>query len=532
LASAGAAAALLPPAPALTQQPPAPPGSPPPPPQGADVPAWPPSAPLGPPEPFSFERLIEQARALAREPFAPGPQAAEWLARLTPEQQRAVRVRPERAVQLGPTPFQLRPVHLGGFHREPVRVHLVQGGTARELLYDPAMFELGDVRPPEPPDATAGFAGLRIFFPLNPGGAYEEVLAFLGASYFRAVGQGTRFGVSARGLALETGLGKPEEFPVFTRFWVFLPPGQLDPLTVCALLEGPSVAGAYRFVVAPREATAAQVDASLFFRGDVEQAGVAPLTSMFFFAPNDRVGVDDHRHRVHTSDGLSVWRGGGEVLWRPLVAPAEPRVSVFGDENPRGFGLLQRERDLALYGDVEARFDLRPNLWVEPKGAWGRGSVRLIEVPTRDETRDNIVAFWTPEEPVRAGAELRLAYGLSWSLAPPLQTGLAPVLGTSIGQGGRPGDPERPPDVRRVAIDFAQPFGEGGAGAPAPEVALDCGAEGGCTPPVLLPNPATGGWRVMFDARLRGGEAVELRCLLTQGGRPVSETWLYRLDRS
>jgi glucans biosynthesis protein len=484
---------------------------------------------LGEPQPFSFERLIEEARALAAQPWAPPPQAPDWLGQLTLEQQRAIRVLPERAVQLGPTPFQLRPVHLGSFFREQVRIHLVQGGSASELRYDPAMFDLGGVQPPEPLPAETGFAGFRIFYPLGTSGSLDELLVFQGASYFRAVGRGTRYGISARGLALETGLGKPEEFPSFTQFWIVQPADQFDPLTICALLRSRSVTGAYRFVVVPRESTAMQVDASLFFRSDVEQVGIAPLTSMFYFGPNDRIGIDDYRGRVHNSGGLSMWRGGGEVLWRPLVDPATLRVSVFEDENPRGFGLLQRERDLADFGDLDARFDLRPNLWVEPKGAWGKGSVRVIEIPTGDEVHDNIVAFWTPAEPVRAGSELRLAYSLVFSLDPPLQTGLVPVINTAVGRGGRAGDPDRPPELRRVALDFAPLAGQG-PGTPAPEVNLAC-ANAECTQPILQPNPGTGGWRVLFDSRLGGG-AVELRCFLTQGGRPVSETWLYRLDNN
>lgn len=486
--------------------------------------------PLGPPEAFSFERLVEQARELAGQPFEPRPQGPAWLAEIPSEAQRAIRVRPERAVRLGAAPFQLRPVHLGAYHREPVRIHVVQDATARELLYDPAMFDLGGVEVAEPLGPETGFAGFRIFHPLEPGGAFDELLVFLGASYFRAVARGTRYGVSARGLALETGLGRPEEFPAFTKFWLFESGDPMGPLTICALLESRSVAGACRFVVTPRDTSAMQVDASLFFRADVQQVGIAPVNSMFSFGPNDRAGVDDHRGRVHNSGGLSVYRATGEVLWRPLVNPGELRVGAFGEENPRGFGLLQRDRDLADYRDLDARFDQRPNLWVEPRGAWGKGSVRLIEIPTPDETHDNIVAFWTPEDPVRAGSELRLSYGLTWSLASPLGTGLAPVLSTAVGRGGRPGDPDRPANLRRVAIDFGPGSGQA-PGTPAPEVALDC-RDAECGPAVLQPNPATGGWRVLFDARTSGGNAAELRCFLTQGGRAISETWLYRLDRS
>jgi glucans biosynthesis protein len=487
-----------------------------------------PAVPLGPPQPFSFERLVVQAKDMAQRPFERRPNAPQWLADLSPQQHRELRYRPEAAIALGASAYSLRLVHLGSYHRQPVRVHLVEDGSAREVLYDPAMFDFGAFRPPETLSPETGFAGFSVYHLFAAGEAPRELLTFLGASYFRAVGRAARFGISARGLALETGLGKPEEFPAFTAFWVFRPAEPRDPLQICALLDSPSVAGAYRFDVAPREGTTVGVDASLFFRADITQVGLAPLTSMYFFGPNDRANVDDYRAEVHDSDGLAIWRANGEALWRPLVNPTELRISVFSDENPRGFGLLQRERSFPAYGDLEARFDQRSNLWVEPKGAWGKGSVRLIEIPILDETHDNIVAFWTPEEPVNAGRELRVAYSLLWSLQSPLETGLMMVQATRIGRGGEPGG-DRPADLRRVVVEFGPPTAALPAGT-LPEVAIEC-HNGECFAPVLKQLEPTGGWQVAFDVR-PGDGAVELRCHLTQGGKPVSETWLYRLDNS
>lgn len=488
-----------------------------------------PAAPLGEPQPFSFERLVVQARELAQRRWEPRPTTAQWAVDLTPQQHRALRYRPEAAIPLGASAYSLQLVHLGALYRNPVRIHLVEEGNARELLYDPATFDFGDIKPPTPLPPDAGFAGFHIHHLFNSGEAPRELVTFLGASYFRAAGRSSRFGISARGLALDTGLGKPEEFPAFTSFWILRPREPRDPLQICALLDSPSVAGAYRFDIAPREGTTVAVDASLFFRADVSQVGLAPLTSMFFFGANDRAGIDDARVQVHDSDGLAIWRANGEFLWRPLVNPGELRIGVFSEENPRGFGLLQRERDFAAYGDLQARFDQRPNLWVEPKGAWGKGSVRVIEIPIRDESHDNIVAFWTPEEQVLAGRELRVAYSLLWSLAPPLETGLMPVLATRVGQGGEPGG-ERPGDLRRVVIEFGSPGPALPEDAAMPEVVLECN-NGGCSPAQLRPNDSSGGWQVTFDATLGDG-AVELRCFLAQAGRPVSETWLYRLDNS
>ena len=486
------------------------------------------SVEFGPPEPFSFERLIVQAKEMAQRSFEPRPATAQWLSDLSLEQYRAIRYRPERAIALAASPFSLQPFHLGTYHRFPVRVHVVEGGQAREILYDPASFDFGEVEIADGLSKDTGFAGFRVHYLFEEGGVPQELLTFLGASYFRAVARDTRFGISARGLALETGLGKPEEFPAFTRFWVFTPSDPRDPLQICALLDSPSVAGAYRFDVAPRDGTMVAVDSSLFFRADVSQVGIAPLTSMYFFGANDRVGVDDYRGEVHDSDGLSIWRATGEALWRPLVNPATLRVSVFADENPRGFGLLQRARAYQSYGDLDARFDRRPNLWVEPKGAWGPGSVRLIEIPIQDETHDNIVAFWTPQEPVNAGHELRVAYSLLWSLQPPLETGLMPVLSTHVGLGGEPGG-DRPADLRQVAIEFATPGAAGPSGV-LPQAVLEC-HNGECSAAIVRANEVTGGYQVTFDVRL-GGNPVELRCFLAQDGKPVSETWLYRLDNA
>ena len=491
-------------------------------PSGAAAVEW------GAAEPFSFERLIVQAKEMAQRAYEPRPAAAQWLSDLSPEQYREIRYRPANSLPLADSPFSLQLFHLGSYHRFPVRVYVVEAGQAREILYDQSSFDFGQVQIAEPLAKDAGFAGFRVHYLFEDGGVPQELLTFLGASYFRAVARDTRFGISARGLALETGLGKPEEFPAFTHFWVLRPSNPRDPLQICALLDSPSVAGAYRFDVAPRDGTLVAVDSSLFFRADISQVGIAPLTSMYFFGANDRVGVDDYRGEVHDSDGLSIWRATGEALWRPLVNPTELRVSVFADENPRGFGLLQRGRSYQAYGDLDARFDQRPNLWVEPKGAWGAGSVRLIEIPIQDETHDNIVAFWTPQEPVNAGHELRVAYSLLWSLQPPLETGLMAVLSTHVGLGGEPGA-DRPADLRKVAIEFAAP-GSGTASGALPQAVVEC-HNGECSPALVRANEVTGGYQVTFDVRL-GGNPVELRCFLSLDDKPISETWLYRLDNT
>ncbi len=480
-------------------------------------------------QPFSFERLIERTKQLAGQPYVAPPSLPDWLSAIPYEVWRTITFKPEQAVWADSPSYQLQFFFPGSFYKFPVRIYVVDGGTAREVRFSPDMFDLSPLKNRQDFPQNLGFAGFSVHYPLDKPNVFQELLAFLGASYFRAVGRGTRYGLSARGLALNTGLGKPEEFPIFREFWVQRPSQPFDPLTVHALLDSPSVAGAFRFDVVAREHTRIDIDCNLFFRAAVDQVGLAPLTSMFSFGPNDRRQTEDYRNAVHNSDGLAIWTGSGDVLWRPVVNPSELRISVFGDESLRGFGLLQRERQFAAYEDLDARFELRPNLWVEPRGTWGKGSVRLIEIPTPDETHDNIVAFWTPDAKVDAASELRVAYGLIWSLAGPLDTGLARVVDTRIGTpDGHPGNENGP---RLIVIDFERPSGDRPRDTGTVEPSVSTG-NSKVDRIVLNENPMIDGWRVSFVVQPATDGPVELRCYLKIGDRRISETWLYRLDQS
>jgi glucans biosynthesis protein len=484
---------------------------------------------LGDAQPFSFERLIERTKQLAGQAYVAPPTVPDWLTAIPYDQWREITFRPEQAVWADSPSYRLQFFFPGSFYKNPVRVYVVDGGTAREVRFSPSMFDLGVLKKQQAFPDNLGFAGFSVHYPLEQPTIFQELLAFLGASYFRAIGRGTRYGLSARGLALNTGLGKPEEFPLFREFWVQRPSQPTDPLTIYALLDSPSVAGAFRFDIVAREHTRFDIDCNLFFRAAVDQVGLAPLTSMFSFGPNDRRGVEDYRNAVHNSDGLAMWTSSGDVLWRPVVNPSELRLSVIGDENPRGFGLLQRERQFAAYEDLEARYDLRPNLWVEPRGTWGKGSVRLIEIPTPDETHDNIVAFWTPDAKVDAASELRVAYGLIWSLGGPLDTGLAKVQDTRIGAPDGHVGPENGP--RLIVIDFERPSGDRPRDTGTVEPSVSAG-NSKVDQIVIMDDPLIDGWRVSFVVQPATDGAVELRCYLKVGDRRISEIWLYRLDKS
>ncbi|MCS6780612.1 MAG: glucan biosynthesis protein [Geminicoccaceae bacterium] len=474
------------------------------------------------PQPFSFERLIERTRELAARPYQPTREIADWQAALAPEAWRKIHLKPERTIWGDSPAYRVRPYPCGWVHRQPVQLHLVEDGYATPWNAAPELFELGELGARVALPDDLGVAGFTVQFPLLAADQFDQLLTFLGASYFRAVGRGTVPGAGARGLTLDTGLGRPEEFPAFREFYLVRPQQPFDPLTLYALLDSPRVAGAYRFEVVVREQTRIDVDVNLFFRAPVEQVGVAPLNAMFQFGAHDRSGVDDLRPAAHDVEGLAMWTAAGELLWRPVANPSELRLSVLVDENPRGFGLLQRTREFRAFEDIDARFESKPNLWVVPRGTWGKGSVRLIEVPSQDERRDNIVAFWTPAAPVTAGQELRFAYGLLWSLGSPIEPSVGRTRTTRIGTA--PGG-----SGRRIVIDFERP-----QGAPAAaELNARVGAANAKLGPVSLrDHPHAPAWRVSFDVEPTGAGPVEMRCLLLAGDRPVSETWIYRLDKS
>ncbi|HYJ99891.1 MAG TPA: glucan biosynthesis protein D, partial [Burkholderiaceae bacterium] len=453
---------------------------------------------LGSPQPFDYAVLKGRARALAGRAYQvpPGTLPTEVKA-LDYDQHQSISYRAEHALWAdGRGRFRAKFFHLGMFANTPVRMHELADGLAQELAYDPEMFDYGKSglqasRMPR----DLGFAGFRINFHSD---WKHDVAAFQGASYFRAVGGERQYGLSARGLAIDS--GGNEEFPTFTEFWLQRPALDASTLTVYALMDSPSVAGAYRFDILPAERLMIDVDAALYPRKDLERAGIAALTSMFQCGENDRRMANDWRPEIHDSDGLAMWSGGGEWLWRPLVNPQHIRFSAFGDDNPRGFGLLQRDREFSHYQDDGAFYDRRPSLWVEPKSNWGKGSVQLVELPTDDETNDNIVAFWTPDAKPRAGEELLFSYRLHWGARPPVQPPAARVAATRTGIGGIVGQ-KRKYASWRFTIDF-----EGGdlslVGDESQMVPMITPSRGVVELTSARPLKSIQGYRAMFDLRL------------------------------
>lgn len=462
-----------------------------------------------------FGTVMDEAETLSRTPYEPHRiEFPETLADLDYDQYRTIRFREESALWRGEDRgFTIDLFHPGFFFRTPVEIYVVADGRTERVAFSGDMFDYTPPLVPPPSDHPLEFSGFRLRYPINRPGVMDEFIVFQGASYFRAVARGQRYGLSARGLALYTAEPQGEEFPDFVKFWLIRPQPGATSLVVLALLDSPSVAGAYRFTIRPGEATVTDVEMVLYPRVPLDGAGLAPLTSMYLFGPADGARRDDFRDAVHDSSGLQIVNGAGEQLWRPLANPARLQVSAFVDRNPRGFGLVQRTRRFIDFHDLEARYDLRPSAWVEPIGDWGAGAVNLIEIPTTSETNDNIVAYWRPAEPVPAGGPFALTYRLTW-------TGLIQEA-ASIGRvtdtrSGTSFDGQR----RLFIVEFT-----GIAGEPVIDVSASAGT---LTNVVGRPNPLTEAYRVSFELDTGDATLIELRLILLRDGAPVSETWLYR----
>ncbi len=471
------------------------------------------------PEPFDGMAVRRLARDLASKPYkAPENRLPDAIAKLTYDQYRDIRFDPKRALwrerKLG---FEVQLLHRGFLYNDGVDLFEVVGGVATPIAYNQDMFNFGAMTPP--PLGAIGFAGFRIHAPINRPDYFDEVCVFLGASYFRAVAKGQEYGLSARGLSIKTAEPSGEEFPAFRSFWLERPQPGSGVVVLHALLDSESAAAAYRFTIRPGDETVIDVESVIYPRVEIAQVGIATMTSMFFFDPSNRAGIDDFRPAVHDSNGLQLVTGPGETLWRQLANPRDLQISVFADSHPRGFGLIQRERSAAGYQDFEAHYEKRPSLWVEPIGDVGDGGVYLVEIPSKDEIHDNVVAFWRPGRKLAAKAEHNFTYRLHWCNEMPLSPDMAQIVRTSAGAHGG--------DTRLFVLDI-------GGGklktlpadmAPTLEVSGD---HGKILHVNVQPNPLTGGWRASFELQPDGAKMVELRARLMSANAPLSETWVYR----
>jgi periplasmic glucans biosynthesis protein len=469
--------------------------------------------------PFSVDWLVSEAKRLAAEAFQERPAVPQPWQDMTYVQYRSIWFNSNRALWQGSDkPVRVDFFHPGAYFPRPVEINIVSEGMARRVRFDFDLFRKGEQAPDLPLDDSVGYSGFRLRGAVAEPGEYKEFVVFQGASYFRAIARGENYGLSARGLALRTGDERGEEFPEFTRFWIEEPHSGEEVTRVHALLDSPSVTGAYSFAITPGDATVMDVSARIFVRSEQDHVGIAPLTSMFLFDETNRNRFDDFRPAVHDSEGLLIANGAGEVLWRPLANPKSLQVSNFMDENPKGFGLMQRSRKFSDYADLESKYHTRPSLWIVPGEDWGPGSVTLVEIPSDREIYDNIVAYWRPRAPLVPGEGAALTYRMHWGGEPVIEPSVARVLNTRMGKGFESGIV--------VAIDFASheslPEDLGALRA-------NIGANrGDLHPGVVQRNPETGGARLAFTFEPGEAESIELRAQLVHEDRVVTETWLYR----
>ncbi len=476
---------------------------------------------------FGLDDVAAQARTLAERPYKPVvDKLPQELKDLDYDALRDIRFKPEQALwRKEKLPFELMFLHLGRGVREPVAIHTVDSGRVSDVAFDPAMFDYGRNRLDTQKLRGIGFAGFRVHHTLNTATYKDEVLVFLGASYFRALGKGQMYGISARGLAVDTAQPGGEEFPRFSEFWVERPRRGASSLTIYALLESRHVAGAYRFVLTPGKNTRMDVTARLFPREGLGKLGIAPLTSMFAFGEN-QPGRDDYRPEVHDSDGLAIETREGDWIWRPLVNPRRLLVTSFALDNPRGFGLLQRDRVPTSYEDPEAHYGRRPSLWVEPERSWGAGRVELVQIPTPDETNDNIVAYWIPGGPTPPGKPIELSYRLHWLMEGPAPTNLGWVTQTRRGRGYVK---QADGDLQFV-VDFDGPALRALGTDPKLEANITLDSNATLRERNLFRNSVSGAWRMTLRfKRLDASKPVELRAFLTRADKPITETWAYVL---
>ena len=484
--------------------------------------------PCGAATAFGFDDAAQRALTLASTAFKPpAVNLPPDLENLTYDQFRDIRFKPARMLWHGSgLPFELAFFHQGLFFREPVRISELAPDGTHPIVFDPNLFDYGASKIDLRRARGLGFSGFRVHYAVNTPKYKDEVLVFLGASYFRGLGKGQHYGLSARGLAVDTGLASGEEFPRFVEFWIERPTPVANSLTIFALLDSRRMTGAYRFVVKPGVDTAMDVKARLFLRENVTKLGLAPLTSMFFFGENQRSNSEDYRPEVHDSDGLSIASGTGEWIWRPLVNPRRLLVTSFAVTNPAGFGLMQRDRGFDNYEDLEARYDLRPSGWVEAKGAWGAGKIELVEIPNPNETNDNIVAYWLPDKYPSPDAPYDFEYRVLWQKDAATKPPSSWVTQTRRGRGYVKDDD----GSLGFVIDFDGPSLRKLPPDAHVEDVVSSDANAEIVEHFARHNDASGGWRVSLRLRRVNDEKpVELRAFLRSGTNTLSETWSYIL---
>ena len=472
---------------------------------------------------FSLDDVAAEAKTLAEQKYqAPRSNLPKEFRDMKFADYQKIQFNRDKAQWAGDkTPFKLSFYHQGMHFDTPVKINEVTATKVEEIKYDSSRFDFGDVKFDPKATENLGWAGFRVLYPINKADKQDEIMTMLGASYFRVVGKDQIYGLSARGMAIDTALPSGEEFPRFTEFWIEKPKPNDKHLVIFALLDSPRATGAYRFTLRPGVDTVVDVKAQMFLRDKVGKLGIAPLTSMFLFGANQPSKVLNYRRELHDSSGLAIHAGNGEWIWRPLNNPKHLSVSNFSVENPRGFGLLQRGRDFSHYEDLDDNYDKRPSAWIEPQGDWGKGSVDLVEIPTADETNDNIVAFWSPETLPEPLKPFDFAYRMHWTLD---EAALHPTDSAWVKQTLRStGDVKQSNLIRQpdgsvaYLVDFEGPSLKALPENAAVRSQVSVGDNAELVENNVRYNPETKGWRLTLRMKIKDpSKSTEMRAALVQ----------------
>ncbi len=485
-------------------------------------------------EAFSLQNVREKAQKLAAQPFAESSdQIPEFLRKITYDQWRDIRFKHEHALWRNTgLPFTVEFFHPGFYYDRTVTIHIVDSTGVKPVGFSRNQFDYGKNTFQDQVPAKLGFAGFRLHNPIHTKKYYDEVVAFLGPTYFRAVARNQTYGLTARGLAIDTALSSGEEIPFFTEFWIVKPLEESTRITVYALLDSPRVTGAYEFIIKPGKETMITVNGTIYRRKEVQKLGIAPLTSMFFYGENNsQRPVDDFRPEIHTADGLLVSFSSGEWLWHPLINPRILSINSFKTVNPRGFGLMQRDVNFSSYQDLETRYDKMPSVWIAPQGNWGSGHLELIQIPTDTDLNDNIMAFWVPEQLPAPGTPVSFSYRMIWQYPHQAMPSGGQAVATYTAKG-------KTDDMKKFVIDFTGSKIDGLPSDTPLAAVITVGQNAKLVEQQLYKNTAARGWRLVFQIQLEepGGmemvlpkkhEPVELRAFLKRGNDILTETWSY-----
>ncbi|MEO5573589.1 MAG: glucan biosynthesis protein G [Gammaproteobacteria bacterium] len=486
--------------------------------------SWPPANALA----FDFNDVISKAETLASKPYQAPDLIPQFMRELSYEQFQNIHFKSEKSLwSANNSRFQVILTAPGTVLTHTIKLNIIDAKGVKPVPFQKDFFDYGSEDLAKRVPADLGFAGFNLTFPLDESDAKNNFLVFAGASYFRGVGKDNNFGLSARGIAIDTAMDSGEEFPSFVEYWLVKPTSKAKQMTFFALLDGESLTGAYQFTVMPGQPTRVDVKTVLFARHDIGLMGIAPLTSMFYYGENMQRPPGNWRPEVHDSDGLLIHNGTDEWLWRPLLNPRDLQVESFSVENPKGFGLLNRDERFESYQDAQAHYDSRPSAWVTIEDAWGAGRIVLVQIPTNNETNDNIVAFWTPSAPVKDGARLDLNYKLSFGNDQLTGQKLASSTNTFVGLGNIVGG-GHVEGAYRFVVDFGGPSMEKLA-PDAAVLAVVSAQQGEILEQYVEYVKPSKLWRLSFLARPDKDKPLLLRAFLKTDEAPLTETWTYKL---